>query len=427
MCSQLALVSYHAEVLASEVRSKPENKGDPPGANIPLVSVQLLQTTTVLPYSSSVAKVKVVDRLPSSEKLLLEADVDGETGHGVQAVDALVEPTEDGFAWVLLANPTGFTQHLSQGETVGTLTEVEVVGPSPPPNHSEAPICQVSLGQPGATVDEQGQAESRRVNLMEVIEHPDLPEVEKTRLLQLLLDHHQAFCLEPGERGETSLAQLEIDTGDSPPQNQPARRMPFMVRQGVARQLETMQQQGVIQPSKSPWASPVVLVRKKDGTHCFCVDYRRLNSVTKTDTYPLPRIDDLLDQLGHSKYFTTLDLAAGYWQIRVHPASQEKTAFVTPQGLFEFRVMPFRLCNAPAVFQRLMQQVLQGLNPSDGPDYVSVYIDDVLVFSQTLEEHLQHLKRVLEHIEEVGLKLKPTKCQFARKEVEYLGHVVTPA
>ena len=112
-----------------------------------------------------------------------------------------------------------------------------------------------------------------------------------------------------------------------------------------------MQATGVIQPSNSPWASPVVLVRKKDGSHRFCVDYRDVNAVTKKDKFPLPRVDDLLDQLGEAQYFSTLDVASGYWQIRVHPESQPKTAFVTHQGLHEFRVMPFGLTNAPSVFQ----------------------------------------------------------------------------
>ena len=182
----------------------------------------------------------------------------------------------------------------------------------------------------------------------------------------------------------------------------------------------------MIQPSSSPWASPVVMVRKRDGTHRFCVDFRELNSVTKADTFPLPKIDDLLDQLGAARYFSTLDLASGYWQIRMHPDSVEKTAFVTPQGLHEFRVMPFGLTNAPGVFQRLMERVLSGLNPEDGPDYVVVYIDDVLVFSRTIDDHLEHLSRVIQRLHGAGLKLKPSKCHFIREEVEYLGHMITP-
>ena len=131
--------------------------------------------------------------------------------------------------------------------------------------------------------------------------------------------------------------------------------MPFTVKEEVAQQLKAMQEAHVIQPSTSPWASPVVMVRKKDGSH-RCVDYRHLNAVTKSDTYPLPQIDDLLDQLGQCKYFSSLDLASGYWQTRVAPESREKTAFVTLQDLYKFLVMRFGLTNAPAVFQRLMQR-----------------------------------------------------------------------
>ena len=139
------------------------------------------------------------------------------------------------------------------------------------------------------------------------------------------------FSLDEGERGETSIVKMSIDTGDSLPRKQNPRRMPFMVRQEVARQLEGMQRNRVIQPSSSPWSSPVVMVRKKDGTHRFCVDYRSLNSISKADSFPLPRIDDLLDQLGGARYFSTLDMASGFWQIQMDQQSREKTAFTTPQ------------------------------------------------------------------------------------------------
>ena len=237
---------------------------------------------------------------------------------------------------------------------------------------------------------------------------------------------HDVFSLAEGERGETNLVEMEIDTGDSVPKKQAARQMPFAVRHDVALHLQKMLEQNVIQPSNSPWASPVVLVRKKNGSLRFCVDYRSLNSVTKPDQFPLPRIDDMLDQLGEMKYFSTLDLASGYLQVRMSRTSREKTAFVMQHGLFEFHVMPFGLTNAPAVFQRLMQQVIGVLNPLEGPSFVSVYIDDLLVYSKTLEEHLQHLSRVMNRLREVNLKLQPAKCHFFRQSVEFLGHILTP-
>lgn len=273
--------------------------------------------------------------------------------------------------------------------------------------------------------DEISRVQQRQEKLRNALPDPNLSRHEKETLFKFLVEHHDAFSLDEGERGETNLIQMEIDTGTAAPKKQRARRLPFAVRQEVARQLEQMQTKGVIQPSKSPWASPVVLVKKRDGTHRFCIDYRGLNSVTKLDSFPLPRIEDLLDQLGRSKYFSTIDLASGFWQIQMHPIAQEKTAFVTHLGLFEFRVMPFGLTNAPAVFQRLMQQVVSPLNPRSGVDFVSVYLDDILVFSRSLEEHLEHLKTVIQRLSSVGLKLKPAKCRFVQEELEYLGHIVS--
>ena len=187
-----------------------------------------------------------------------------------------------------------------------------------------------------------------------------------------------------------------------------------------------MQEEGVIQPLSSPWASAIILVRKKDRGLRIFVDYRHLNSVMKPETFPFPRINDILDQLGTAKYFTTLDLAAGYWQIRVSDNSIEKMAFVTPSGLFEYLVMPFGLMNAPAVFQQLMQCVLQGLNPTGGSDFVFVYIDDILIFSKSLQDHVSHIGQVLDRLQEAGLKLKSSKCHFICEQVEYLGHLITP-
>ena len=163
-----------------------------------------------------------------------------------------------------------------------------------------------------------------------------------------------------------------------------------------------------------------MLVKKKDGSLRFCIDYRQLNAVTRKDVFPLPRIDDLLDQLEGKSVFSTHDAKTGYWQIRMEEISREKTAFVTYNGLYEFRVMPFGLCNAPAMFQRVMQKVLAGQG-----DFCSVYIYDILVFSSIVEEHLQHLKQIFERLQRVGLKLHPQKCVFGSQEVLYLGHLIS--
>ena len=168
-----------------------------------------------------------------------------------------------------------------------------------------------------------------------------------------------AFALDDGKRGETKGVEHVIDTADSQPICQIPRQVPFVLQDKITKVVQEMLKGEVIQESASPWASPVVLVRKKDGGLRFCVDYRQLNAVTHKDTFPLPRIHDLLDQVKGKNIFTTLDAKQGYWQ-SVQKESQEKTPFVTFDGLYEFRVMPFGLCNAPATFQRLMQRALVG-------------------------------------------------------------------
>ncbi|GFX31606.1 retrovirus-related Pol polyprotein from transposon 17.6 [Trichonephila clavipes] len=176
----------------------------------------------------------------------------------------------------------------------------------------------------------------------------------------------------------------------------------------------------VIEPSSSSWASPIVLVRKKDGSTRFCVDHRQLNDVTKKDSYPLPRIDDTLDTLASNTWFSTLDLKSGYWQVEPHPDHKEKTAFTMGQGLWQFKVMPFGLCNAPATFEHLMETVLGGLSYNA----CLVYLDDIIV-GRSFEEHLKYIRRVLQKLKEAKLKLSPSKCHLFRREVTYLRHIIS--
>ncbi len=180
-----------------------------------------------------------------------------------------------------------------------------------------------------------------------------------------------------------------------------------------------MELSGIIEPSFSEWASPIVIVKKKDGKIRICVDYRKLNANTPMDAYPMPRVDELIDRLGKATYITTLDLARGYWQVPVSEKDRLKTAFITPKGLFQFRVMPFGLNGAPATFQRLMDTAIRELE-----GYTAVYLDDIIIFSKTWEEHLEHIKAVLTRLRERNLTAKPEKCKFGMRECTYLGHIV---
>lgn len=237
----------------------------------------------------------------------------------------------------------------------------------------------------------------------------------------LLCEYVDIFALDPSELGVSNLDTHSIDTTDHLPIRQPPRRTPFALREQIEDMVGKMLEQGVTEPSHSPWASPVVLVQKKDGSSRFCVDYRRLNSITKMDVFPLPRIDETLDLLSNAKFFSTLDLAAGYWQVKMDPHSKEKTAFSTTNGLYQFKVMPFSLCNAPAACQRLMEMVLAGLARKS----CMVYLDDILVIGTTFEEHVNNLTDVFERLRQAELTLKSQKCEFGKQEVTYLGYVIS--
>jgi hypothetical protein len=246
--------------------------------------------------------------------------------------------------------------------------------------------------------------------------------VQLEKVLKILKEYKDIFAMDPNNPGhvDPKVAEHDINVGTANPINQGPRRISPAQRRIVKETTDKLLAAGIISHSRSPWASPTLLVPKGDGWR-MCIDYRKLNAVTKKEVYAIPRIDDVLDSLSNKVYFSTLDLASGYFQIPMAESAKEKTAFVTWDGQFQYNVMSFGLVNAPSTFQRCMNTVLAGLLWKS----VQVYIDDIIISSLTFEDHISDLVEVFDRLRLANLSIKGSKCQFACSEVEYLGHLVS--
>ena len=242
----------------------------------------------------------------------------------------------------------------------------------------------------------------------------ELPADKRRDLMQLLSRFPTVTRNTPGK---TNKAVHKIQTADSTPVRQKPYRIPHAYHADVLKELSEMEKNGIIELSESEWASPLVIVSKKDGGIRLCVDYRKLNQNTKFDAYPMPRIEEMLDKIGNSRFITTLDLAKGYWQVPVDPADREKTAFTSPKGLYQFVTMPFGLSGAPATFQRMMDSILR-----ETELFTGVYLDDIVVYSEDWESHLMHLEEIFKRLHNANLTIKMKKCVFAAADCVYLGY-----
>ena len=247
------------------------------------------------------------------------------------------------------------------------------------------------------------------------------PEVQ-TKLNQVFKDYHHIFALDDLELGRTDMVKHVIKLDNKIPFRERYRRIPPHQYEEVKNHLKEMLEIGAIRKSQSPWASAVVLVRKKDGALRFCIDLRKLNARTIKDAQTLPRIEESLDSLCGAVIFTSLDLKSGYWQVELDEDSVPYTAFtVGPLGFYECLRMPFGLTNAPATFQRLMENCLGDLHLN----WCIIYLDDIINYSKTPEEHVERLEAVFQKLSAAGLKLKPSKCEFFKSQITYLGHIVS--
>ena len=287
------------------------------------------------------------------------------------------------------------------------------------PQEVEVSVCSVkaAVGNGQGGVSSQAAESAHQIQF----DSPSLTKQQLERARDLLVQYADVFAFSDEELGGTDIIQHEIPLTDETPVRQRYRRLPPSQYEEVKAHIRQLLDQGVIRESSSPYSSPLVIVRKKDGRLRMCVDYRLLNKKTRKDAYPLPRIEESLDALHGARWFSTLDLASGYNQVAVQERDRQKTAFCTPFGLYEFNRMPFGLCNAPGTFQRLMERILGDQHFQS----LLLYLDDVVVFSPSFEQHLVRLGLVLSRFREHGLKVKWSKCSMFQHKVSYLGHVIS--
>ena len=249
-----------------------------------------------------------------------------------------------------------------------------------------------------------------------------LSDKEADNFKSMLLRYTGVFADPCGKPGKTLLGMHAIKLANETPIKEPPRRVPLFKRKVLEEEIDKLEQKGIIEKSCSPWSAPIVLVQKKDLTWRLCVDYRKLNDKTIKDAYPIPRIEDNLDSLSGSKWFSSLDLDMAYHQIPMKPSDKEKTAFATPMGgLYQYTSMPFGLCNAASTFQRIIEAALNGLQW-----HIAVlYLDDIIVLGNNFDDHLNNLSKIMDRLNMAGLKLKPKKCTFFRTEIQFLGHIVS--
>ena len=377
------------------------------------------------PHCEAVIPVHLIHRQSKAENAnqglrILEPCGNRLQDKGLYIGRTLVSTGDNGLVPVRILNTTDKTQ------TIGAQTVVAVA--KPVSNVAELEFPETNPQGSTSGIDQsQRRAEESGDMLPDPLRElwrrssEQLTKEESQAVAGLLHQHKDVFSLSEQDLGRTNLVTHNIDTGDARPIKQHPRRTSPSKHAEIERQVEDLLQRGIVKKSNSPWSSPVVLVTKKDGSQRFCVDYRQVNAVTVKDAYPLPRIDDSLCSLSGAEWFSTLDLASGYWQVPMDPASSGKAAFVTTSGLYEWNVMPFGLTSSPSTFERLMELILAGLRF----ETCLIYLDDTIVYGRTFQEELERLEEVFVRFASAGLKLKPSKCLLFQKRVAYLGHIVS--
>ena len=375
-------------------------------------------STSIPPFSS----LFIQSNFPNSEKgdsVLFEPDREFLAEKGLQAPACVYDPSND--TRLFVSNLTSEPVELSSDDVMGNFSAVQHILEEQPEQQSElvasCNVCSVA-GRPPSTQDHRELSEHLKC-MTKDLDH--LTPAERSEVHNLLVDYEDCFVGGQYGLGRTMLGEHTIETTCKQPIRIPARFMTQGKRQIVDKLVQELLDQDIVEESCSPWSSPIVLVTKKDNSHRLCCDYRSLNFHTVKDATPVPKITEMIDSLVGSEYFCCMDLASSYYQVPVHPKDRPKTAFSTGRQLFQFKVVPFGLTNAPACFVRVINRLLAGL----APEQALAYLDDVVIFGSTFEETKTRLCRVLDRFRQANLRLKPKKCKLFAKRVTYLGFEIS--
>ena len=367
-----------------------------------------------IPARTTICQLGLANRIP---KLIYPGDDCDNDQDPEEIVDTDEGLTYQQFEQYKTVSDQLFTESEIKSEKTQPKVVIEDIGPDM--EEDIKPQNSKSENTENTSIEDDG---SWILDLIDLSGLENWPEKLQHEAKEMLKRNAKVFSKNDMDMGRTNLVKHHVKLTDPVPFKEAYRRIPPQMYDEVKTHLQEMLDLGAIRPSNSPWASAIVLVRKKDGRLRFCIDLRKLNNRTVKDAYSLPRIESILDSLGGAQIFSTLDLKVGYWQVEMAEECKAYTAFTCgPLGFYECDTMPFGATNAPATFQRLMHDCLGELNMN----WCIVYLDDIIIFSDTKEEHLKRLEAVFQKLCAAGLKLKPSKCFFFREEIEYLGTVVS--
>ena len=389
-------------------------------------SIKLANNVKIPARTIAVVKVSIKNR-PSDANLvgIIEPSSLLIGKWNIMGARCLVKPNSNSCYYQLL-NPTNSDINLRKNCTVGNFSQVQSDKIFGEVNDKHATISNIDIN-----INSKQNSECIKIakELDIDLSESDLTDAQKDALLTVIGHNRDAFAKDMSELGSCDIYKHKINTGDSKPIRQHRYRTTPKVQEEMSRQIDELERLNIIEKSTTPWQSPVVMVAKKTNPGDppqlrFAIDFRKLNAVTEDNIYwPLPRLEEVLDTLGESRsqIFSVLDMRQGFFQLELDDETKHKTGFVTHKGVYAFNRLPYGLANSPGTFSIVMNEVLRDLNWK----YSLCYVDDILLFSRSFPEHLGHLNAVFQKLREVNLKLKPSKCQFACKQVEYLGHVIS--